>query len=306
MAACMRERRKKNLTPRRKGRKKINLSPNCLFSRSLRLCVSLFVLIFLSLSIATHADEPDSPRKQYSEKLAENARTVLASIVKAARSNCRLPRYGPPAGFRRSGDDLTVYYVRVAASAARRLPEQEATPAFLLALGIALDDSSLLRSNPLTRGLWHAIESDEARNQRLAVIGSPTLQGRHDLAQHFAVSAALTAAAGPQAAESAGLLKEMLDARGGSGFSFADLSADFAGIAFARLLLEKPGRLIEIEKQFRIGDYTISPRGLPEGLTAEQFEKRYGSLKDERFQRLQADIRKRIEALPGYRDPSRK
>ncbi len=123
-------------------------------------------------------------------------------------------------------------------------------------------------------------------------------------AQHFSVSAALTAVSGPQAAESAGILKEMLDSRGGSGFSFADLSADFAGIAFARRILDKPSRLADVEKAFRIGDYAISPRGLPEGLTAAQFANKYGSLKDERFQRLQSDIKKRIDGLPGYRNGS--
>lgn len=241
-----------------------------------------------------------------SAPLAENARMVLAAIVKAAGENHRLPERGaagtrPPV--RRSGDELTVYYVQAGSAAARQLPEKEAAPAFLLALGIALDDSPMLRSNLMTRALWRKVETDEARKRRLAVLGSPTLQGRHDLAQHFSVSAALTAVAGEQAAESAGILKEMLDSRGGSGFSFADLSADFAGIAFARHLLDKPNRLAVFEKNFRIGDYTISPRGLPEGLTAAEFEKQYGSLKDERYQRLQADIRKRINALPGYREP---
>lgn len=262
-----------------------------------------------SICSSVQAVPGDSPKKRDAEKLAESARAVLAAIVNAAGENHRLPERETPrarAPFRRGGDDLTVYYVRAAASAARRLPEKEAAPALLLALGIALDDSSLLRSNLLTRGLWRKVEPDSARKQRLAVLGSPTLHGRHDLAQHFAVSAALTAVASPQAAESAGLLKEMLDARGGSGFSFADLSADFAGIAFARRLLDKPSRLAGVEKNFRIGDYAISPHGLPEGLTAEQFDKRYGSLKDERFQRLQGDIRKRIEALPGYRELSEK
>ncbi|HTU89521.1 MAG TPA: hypothetical protein VMF69_05435 [Gemmataceae bacterium] len=243
-----------------------------------------------------------------SDKLAENARTVLTAIVKAAGENHRLPQRGAAgarAPFRRGGDELTVYYVRAAAVAARRLPEKEAAPAFLLALGIALDDSSLLRSNLLTRGLWRKVETDDARKRRLAVLDEPTLHGRHDLAQHFSVSAALTVAAGSQAAESAGILKEMLDSRGGSGFSFADLSADFAGIAFARRLLDKPAKLADIEKSFHIGDYAISPRGLPEGLTAEEFAKKYGSLKDERFLRLQEDIRKRIAALPGYSDKNR-
>jgi len=237
------------------------------------------------------------------EKRAENARMVLAAIVQAAGENHRLPVRDTPgarAPFRRSGDELTAYYVRVGAAAARKLPEKEAAPAFLLALGIALDDSSLLRTNWVTRGLWRKIEPDAARKQRLAVLGEPTLHGRHDLAQHFSVSAALTAAAGPQAAENAGVLKELLDARGGSGFSFADLAADFAGIAFARRLLDKPRQLAEMEKSFRIADYVLSPRGLPEGLTAAEFTKKYGSLKDERYLRMQEDIRKRVAALPGY------
>jgi hypothetical protein len=266
--------------------------------------VSFFFWLSASIVVAAHTGQADSPRKPDTEKLAENAQTVLAAIVKAADANQRLPERaaGARPSFRRTGDDLTVYYVRAGAAAARRLPEKQAAAAFLLALGIALDDSTLLRSNLLTRALWRKVEPDDARKQRLAVLGTPTLHGRHDLAQHFSVSAALTAVSGAQAAESAGILKEMLDSRGGSGFSFADLSADFAGIAFARRLLDKPTQLAEVEKQYRIGDYAISPRGLPEGLTAAEFEKQYGSLKDERFRRLQADIRKRIEALPGYRD----
>ncbi len=263
-----------------------------LSSSSVLICVHLWLIV------------PDAGARD-SEKLAENARTVLAAIVKAARENHRLPQRDAPgasAPFRRGGDELTVYYVRAAAAAARRLPEKEAAPAFLLAVGIALDDSSLLRSNLLTGRLWRKIEPDDALKQRLEVLGEPTLHGRHDLAQHFSVSAALTVAAGPQAAESAGILKEMLDSRGGSGFSFADLSADFAGIAFARRLLDKPSRLADVEKSFRIGDYAISPRGLPEGLTAAEFTKKYGSLKDGRYLRLQEDIRKRIDSLPGYRD----
>lgn len=268
-----------------------------------------FFFLVPALCVGTQAG--DAPRRVPAqnvgarEKLAENAQKVLAAIVEAAAANHRLPQRGaagarPP--FRRSGDELTVHYVRAAATAARRLPDKEAAPAFLLALGIALDDSSLLRKNLLTSRLWRKVEPDAAREKRLAVLGEPTLHGRHDLAQHFSVSAGLTAAAGPQAAESAGVLKEILDSRGGSGFSFADLSADFAGIAFARRLLDKPELLADIEKSFRIGDYAISPRGLPEGFSAVEFAKKYGSLKDDRYLRAQEDIRKRIAALPGYRE----
>jgi hypothetical protein len=266
------------------------------------------VLLGMSLRL-TSAAEDTAAKSQAAERLAENARTLLEAVVKAAADNQSLPtrkEAAVGAAFRKTGDELTVYYFRVAARAAGRLPEKEAAPAFLLALGIALDDSSLLRDNLLTRGLWRKVEPDEARKRRLRVLGEPTLYGRRDLAQHFAVSAALTATAGPAAAESAGILKEMLDSRGGSGFSFADLSADFAGIAFARRLLDQPSRLHYIAKSFVIADYAMSPRGLPEGLTSEQFAKQYGSIKDERYLRLQSDIRKRIAALPGYQDESKK
>jgi hypothetical protein len=264
--------------------------------------VSFATLSFFLSGVASAVYAADVVKKGESAKRVENARIVLAAVVKAAAENRRLPERGAKGEpFRRGGDDLTVYYIRAAAVAARRLPEKDAASAFLLALGIALDDSTLLRSNLVTGALWRKIEPDAARQRRLAVLGSPTLHGRHDLVQHFSVSAALTAALGAQAAESAGILKEMLDARGGSGFSFADLSADFAGIAFARRLLKKPARLADVDKGFRVGDYALSPRGLPEGLNAEQFEKQYGSLKDERFSRLCADLRKRLEELPGYR-----
>ncbi len=266
-----------------------------------------FVLVGFAISVSVvgvaRPGETHERKKAPNETLVENARGVLAAIVKAAGENQRLPKHGDPdarAPFRRAGDDLTAYYVRAGATAARRLPDKEAAPAYLLALGIALDDSTLLRSNLLTRSLWRKVESDEARKQRLRVLGEPALHGRHDLAQHFSVSAGLTAALGAEAAETAGILKEMLDSRGGSGFSFADLSADFAGLTFARRLLAEPRLLADIEKSFRIADYAISPKGLPEGLTAAEFAKQYGSIDDERFQRMKADIRKRINALPGY------
>ncbi|HWG47815.1 MAG TPA: hypothetical protein VN688_33940 [Gemmataceae bacterium] len=271
----------------------------------------IFAAFAISLSVAgmACADETQEQKTAPTETLAKNARIVLAAIIKAADENQRLPQRGTPSArgpFRRTGDELTVYYVRIGAAAARRLPGEQAASAYLLALGIALDDSTLLRSNLLTRSLWRSVESNEARKQRLRVLGEPALHGRHDLAQHFSVSAALTAVMGAKAAESAGIVKELLDSRGGSGFSFADLSADFAGIAFARRLLAKPSRLADIEKSFRIGDYAISPRGLPEGMMAADFAKKYGSIKDERFQHMQKDIRKRIDALPGYRSPGSK
>ncbi len=175
--------------------------------------------------------------------LTAGARTVLAAVVKAARDNA-----SQPARLRKDGDELTVLYVRAAAAAASKLPGGQAAGSFLVALGVGLDDSTLVRNNPLLARLWREVESDAERQARLKVLGKPTLRHRHDWTQHFVVSCGLTEVVGPALAEAAGLLKEQLDAQpGGSGFSFADLSADLAGIAFATrikkgdLSLEKVG-----------------------------------------------------------------
>jgi hypothetical protein len=241
--------------------------------------------------------------------MVAGARTVLASIVRAAGENHDLPERGKPGArgpFRRSGDELTEYYVRAAARSAREVPAEQRAAAFLLAIGVALDDSDLLRKNLITGPLWRRVESDEERKGRLRVLGEPKVHGRHDLAQHFGVSAALTAVNGEKAAEAAGILKEMLDSRrGGSGFSFADLAADLSGIAFAAQMLKSPEDLARVASGFTVADHALPPDGLPEGLTQAEFARQYGSTSDERFTSRLESIRKRVGALPGYRPRTR-
>src|SRR5947209_6136545 len=82
------------------------------------------------------------------------ARQVMAAVVKASQRNAQQPR---PL----TGDDLTALYCREAAAAAATLPAEHAVPAYLLALGLALDDSLLLRTNPLLGALCRKIESDD-------------------------------------------------------------------------------------------------------------------------------------------------
>jgi hypothetical protein len=185
------------------------------------------------------------------------------------------------------------------AAAAGRLPREQAGSAFLLALGIGLDTSDLMRRNPVTGFLWARIEPAEARRTRLAVLGQPTMHGRHDLAQHFSVSAALTVTSGPSGARTAGILKELLDSNGGSGFSFADLAADLSGISLAEQVLGRPDKLSTLARGFRVVDHCLSPKGLQEDLQRAEFEKRYGSVSDPRFQQALADLEQRIRALPG-------
>jgi hypothetical protein len=252
--------------------------------------------MLLTLLLLLPAADPPKTAKPDREKVIQGGRAVVAAVVRAAEEN---GRRGRPL----AGDALTGLYVRAAVKAAGDLPQAEAMPALLLGLGVALDRSSLMRYNPLVGLTWRRVETNAERAARLAALGEPTLHGRHDLAQHFFVSCALTAVLGARAADSAGLTKELLDAQdGGSGFSFADLSADLAGVRLAARLLDRPSRARALAKGFRVADYALPPRGLVEGLTTKEFEKRYGGVADPRFKKERDAILRRIEALPGFQD----
>jgi hypothetical protein len=80
--------------------------------------------------------------------------------------------------------------------------------------------------------------------------------GREDLLMHHGQCGTRALAA---LAESAGVLKELKDAQGGSGFSFVDLSADLAGIEFARF--SRSTRSIEpFAKQIKVADFAACRR----------------------------------------------
>lgn len=236
------------------------------------------------------------PEPKRSPTPADGARQMVAAVLRAAQANARLPA---PL----TGDALTVRYIRDAALASRRLPEDVAPRAFLLALGIALDDSEILRKNPLTANLCRQIESDDERKVRLAVLGEPTMRGRRDWTQHFVVSCLLTEVVGEQLAEAAGLLKEQMDAQpGGSGFSFGDLCADYAGVAFA-VRLKKGVVKLDALDGFVVTDFLPKASDLPEDLSQAAFVRDYGSVSDPRFRAMQTKLRQRIDALPGYNKP---
>jgi len=171
----------------------------------------------------------------------------------------------------------------------------------LLGIGIAIDNSDVLPENPLTREFCQTVESSRERQQRLAVLGNPTMLGRHDLAQHFVVSAYLTARSGSLLADAAGVAKEILDAQGGSGFSFADLAADQAGIWFARLVMSRKRGLEDLGLGFATTDYMPTIEGLPEGLSAATFQKEYAQESGRRYREMKAEIRARVHSLAPYR-----
>jgi hypothetical protein len=241
--------------------------------------------------------KPAEPKRDNTDRTiagdadAVAVRTVIRAVTAKARE---LADARPP------GDDLTAAYIRVAAVAAGGLDEAVRAKAFLVGIGLALDDSTVLRSKPLVRALCVAAESDDERADRLKVLGSPTVRGRRDLCQHFAVSAALTELFGAAAAEAAGKAKELLDAKGASGFSFADLAADLAGIEFAAAVKKDPARIAGFATGFAVTDHVPEVKALAEGLSAEKFKKDYGDLTDPRFTLTLDDLRTKVKALPAY------
>ncbi len=129
-----------------------------------------------------------------------------------------------------------------------------------------------------------------------------TLAGRHDLAQHFVVSAALAAWAGEPVADAIGVYKELEDARGGSGFSFIDLAADRAGTRFGETLIKNPAQLLGA-MQGTLVDAQLLPAvaDLPESLQHAEFSRRFGNHQSAAFQAMQQEIERRIDTLPLYR-----
>jgi len=132
-----------------------------------------------------------------------------------------------------------------------------------------------------------------------------TVQGRHDLLQHYLVSAALTVSAGSGLAGAIGVFKELDDSRGGSGFSFADLLADSAGIRLAEMATgtEKQARLLQQRMSgphLLETDFMPSTENLPEGIMELEFKQRYRDLDSKNYRIIEAEIEHRLSRCKVY------
>lgn len=129
-----------------------------------------------------------------------------------------------------------------------------------------------------------------------------TLASRHDLAQHFVISAALAAWAGEPVADAIGLYKELEDARHGSGFSFIDLAADRAGTRFGETLIRNPEQLIAaMDTTFRDEQLLPAVGDFPEYLYQPEFKRRFDNPDSPQFKAMTAEIERRLDTLPLYR-----
>jgi uncharacterized protein YfiM (DUF2279 family) len=134
-----------------------------------------------------------------------------------------------------------------------------------------------------------------------------TLQRRTDLAQHFTSSAAMTASVG---ADIAGLLatsKEAHDARYRSGFSFSDLTANMAGVAFGSAATESASSARRL--QASLGQATAETDYMPPvtrdnaGLSEEDFLQQYQDRTSPAYRERLNAIDAQLAALPIYKTP---
>ena len=163
------------------------------------------------------------------------------------------------------------------------------------ALFVALGAYSLKKNIPELLG-----ERPEAKANHKRIY----LKGRHDLSKHLMLSAAITSLADPELASSIGLQKEVKDSQGGSGFSFADLAADHAGIVLAEEAIASKNKARRIQAILSKVDsesvYMPDIENLPEGLEESEFESIYKNVNSKEYKKLEQLIAYRIEALPVY------
>lgn len=247
--------------------------------------------------LSTVVAMPLETRKAISQGLQRAARSVAVSAdvdaidgilaeIDAAQREGALPREGSALPYLR-------FAIEAAATRADGMPPPLAAGSALIALAIACGERHL---QTLTGTTTESPAVDQFWACRRTTLG-----GRTDLRQHFTVSAALKAAAELGFAVRIGEFKELYDSRPrGSGFSFDDLAANRAGIAFATLLLgTSPEKWPDILAAVTAEDDLLPEfRDLPSGLTEAQFRARFGSIDSAEFAELVAEIDRRIDALP--------
>jgi hypothetical protein len=173
----------------------------------------------------------------------------------------------------------------------------EENRAAILALGILLGHRRL---EPFVGNVLDGDDRLPARRLRGA-----ELRGRADWPRHYLVSAALTVLSAEAPSNAIGLLKEELDAAGGSGFSFADLLADRAGTTFALAATRDEAAAVAMQDRLRDGfvldDFFPAAADLPEGLQDAELEAQYGGVGGAGYERMTDEIERRVAACAAYR-----
>lgn len=171
----------------------------------------------------------------------------------------------------------------------------------------ALENKALIQVLALysTRNTIHDfIHKDKARQiQRPERVGL-LLKNRSDLAKHYLVSAGIAVSAGSTFANFIGLAKEVDDSDRGSGFSFADLAADRAGVRLGELSVASKSQAQALQKKIsesiKESDFMPDIDHLPERIMKLEFKKKYKDFDSETYALVDNEIRRRIKNCRVY------
>jgi hypothetical protein len=138
-------------------------------------------------------------------------------------------------------------------------------------------------------------------------MAKPKLKSRGDLNQHFIFSAAIKIISEQDMSLAIGEFKELMDrSKGGSGFSFVDLAADFAGVQFA-VAATRPSsaRLVQNILAGNTDESIFFPniKGLPEGLRKNEFSRKFTQVDSPEYLKIVSNINQRIAELPIHLVP---
>ncbi len=219
------------------------------------------------------------------EPVAEQVLTLLREMAAAPRGDARFARaYEAAFGLarERSRGGSTV----------------EENRAAILALGIVLGSARLA---PFAGDVLAAAQKGRAAALRQGT----TLRGRADWTRHFSISSALAVLSAVAPSNAAGLLKEELDADGGSGFSFGDLLADRAGTTFGAVATRDEAAAAALQQRlargFQVDAFFPPATGLPEDIPDPELRARYGGVGGALYQRHADEIERRVAACAAYR-----
>lgn len=240
--------------------------------------------------VLAEADPADPAAAQYLRLLSETDFSTAARGAAVVVEGITAADSKPPgAAPLESSDERANRYIRTAAAVAARLPPESTVDSFLLGLAIALGEPP---------AAVHAL----AGNQQSPILaGRPTVRGQEIVLKRFVTAAALTRMGGTSATEAAILARQVNHLRTGGTFSFAELTAELAGVRFASALGNRTTSVPMVAQVFS-ADRFVPP--MPEGfssLSAVEFAERYGSIYDPRFQLELERLRREISNLPPYR-----
>jgi len=152
----------------------------------------------------------------------------------------------------------------------------------------------------------HLVKPEDRRGMRNVRFYRLTLLKRRDLMQHFLISAALAVSTNKTLTDTIGLSKEIDDSKGGSGFSFADLLADRAGVRFAEAAIASESSARQLQdfmarKDLLETDFMAPYDHLPEAINELEFKKRYVDISHRKYLFVENELQQRIGSLPLYK-----